>query len=125
MIAPTRGGGTMTNGAWHIETRRRLLAPIQSVVAPQKLTTHCQHRARAGGCGRALDAQTAELHVESCKKGGGVATTHNSIHDILWKFIKDNIDPHALREQRLESLKLGRLQGMLPGDGEADVLDVV
>ena len=63
--------------------------------------------------------------MESCKKGGGVVTTHNGIRDLLWKFIKDYIDPHALREQRLESLKLGRLQDMLPGDDQADVLDVV
>ena len=124
-MAPLKGGATMPHGAWRIATRRRLLADVSAVVSPQVPATHCQHRSRDGGCGGGLTEDTAELHIESCKTGGGVVTIHNGIRDFLLKFVKDHIDPHAKHEQRLDSLKAGRLEKAPQDADEADVLDVV
>ena len=50
---------------------------------------------------------------------------HNAIRDVLWDFAKAHIDPAALREQRLESLRAGLIEDAGEGDAPGDVLDVV
>ena len=50
---------------------------------------------------------------------------HNELRDILWTFAKNRIDPRALREQRLESLRAAQLQPAAEDEIEGDVLDVV
>ena len=115
----------MPHGAWRIAARRRLLADVSEVVSPQVPATHCQHRSRDGGCGGVLTEETAELHIESCKKGGGVVAIHNCIRDYLLRLVRDHIDPHAQGEQRLDSIKAGRFQQAPSDADEADVLDVV
>ena len=50
---------------------------------------------------------------------------HNEIRDILWHFVKEHIDPRALREQRQESLRAPALQDAAAENDLSDVLDVV
>ena len=93
----------------------------RALVHPSKLETPCQHRGRHGVCGEALSDDGAAEHPYSCKKGGHVVATHDAVRDEIWKFVKDKIDPGALREQRLEALR-GEA-AMDVGGGEEDDSD--
>ena len=65
------------------------------------------------------------MHAEGCKVGGGVVGGHNEIRDILLRFVQKYIDPRALHEQRLESLRAPAMQLAQDGDQPGDILDVV
>ena len=83
------------------------------------------HSGHRGVCGARFEEDTGLVHAIGCKIGGGVVEGHNEIRDILWNFAKVNIDPRALREQRLESLRSAQLQPAEGDDPAGDVLDVV
>eukprot|EP00959_Pyramimonas_sp_CCMP1952_P014031 296718-Pyramimonas_sp.AAC.1 len=104
-LAPLSGVEPMPSGAWRIATRRRLLFSMADVISPQPLSTHCQRRSRAGVCGRALNDDVAEHRVSTCKIGGGVVRARNDVRDFLLQWVKKHIDPRALKEQRMDSLR--------------------
>ena len=107
LLAQEKGVDLMPSGAWKVATRDRLLSPLEDVVSPEKPATHCQHRSRDGGCRKVLRGDGAELHCNTCKVGGGVLKIHNEVRDVLWKFVQEHVDPHALREQRLDIPDIG------------------
>ena len=125
MLIPEKGVRAMANGQWRMASRRRLLCKVADIVSPQTAGTHCSHSGHRGVCGVPLVDEQGKLHALGCKLGGGVVACHNGIRDVLWKFIREFIDPCALREQRLESLRGGDLEDADPDDDPADVLDVV
>ena len=75
--------------------------------------------------GAPLGGSDGLVHAEGCKVGGGVVGGHNEIRDILLRFVQKYIDPRALHEQRLESLRAPVLQGAQEDGRPGDVLDVV
>ena len=100
MLAPAAGEEAMAAGAWRLSMRRRLLATPAALVHPSRLETQCQHHGRHGVCGEALSEDKALQHAAGCKKGGYVVEAHDAVRDVLWKYVRDRVDRHALREQR-------------------------
>ena len=125
LLVPCAGVSPMANGPWRMAFRRRLLCNAAQIVAPQVAETHCSHSGRQGVCGARLEGHAGLEHAAGCKTGGGVVAQHNSLRDVLWDFARAHIDPRALREQRLESLRADRLEAAHDGDLPGDVLDVV
>ena len=63
-------------------------------------------------------------HAEGCKRGGDPVSMHNTVRGILWRFVKERIDPNALREQRLEALRAPSHAAAAAAGEEEDRLDV-
>ena len=115
---------TFMLGAGRLAVRHRLLLPLDQVVAPATPATHCQHRSEDRVCGEALAAATARSHATGCKLGGWVGGGgHNAVRDVLWRWVQQHIDPAALVEQRLDSLRPA--DAPRPPGTDGDVLDVV
>ena len=125
LLVPLHGVCAMANGPWRMAFRRRLWLSAEQIVAPQVAGTHCLHSGRQGVCGAQLQGPRGVLHAVGCKTGGGIVAGHNELRDILWDFAKAHIDPKALREQHLESLRAGILRTAEPDAAPGDVLDVV
>ena len=115
----------MADGAWSMALRRRLLCTADQIISPAPAETHCQHTGSRGACGAPLEGTAGLVHSEGCKVGGGVVGGHNEIRDILLNFAATYVDPRAMKEQRLESLRAGNLADALVDDLPGDVLDVV
>ena len=125
LLVPAPGVRAMADGPWRMAFRRRLLSTAAQIVTPQVAGTHCLHSGRQGVCGARLEEDSGLEHAAGCKIGGGVVAQHDALRDILWDFAKKHIDPRALREQRLESLRAGHMEDARDGDLPGDVLDVV
>ncbi|CAK0900349.1 unnamed protein product, partial [Prorocentrum cordatum] len=125
LCVPLPGNEAIADGAWRAALRRRLLCTVEQIVFPARAETHCQGSSPRGACGARLDGLEGLAHAEGCKIGGEVVGGNNEIRDIMWRFIKAYIDPRALREQRLESLRAQALVDATVDDEARDVLDVV
>ena len=125
LCVPQKGVRAMADGAWRMALRRRLLCTADRIISPASAETQCQHTGSRGACGAPLGGFAGLVHSEGCKVGGGVVGGHNEIRDILLNFARTYVDPRAMKEQRLESLRTGSLVDALEDDLPGDVLDVV
>ncbi|CAK0866371.1 unnamed protein product [Prorocentrum cordatum] len=123
LCAPQKGARAMADGTWRMALRKRLLCTTDKIISPATAETHCQHIGHRGARGALLGGIASLANAEGCKVGGGVVGGHNEVRDILLRFAAKCADPRALKEQRLQSLRAGKLEDADDVDSPGDALD--
>eukprot|EP00959_Pyramimonas_sp_CCMP1952_P077012 1609573-Pyramimonas_sp.AAC.1 len=77
LCAPESGNPAISDEAWRVALRRRLLRTVEKIAFPAHGETHCHRSGTRGSCGAQLDGLDGLVHAEACQIGGEVVGGHN------------------------------------------------